>query len=387
MKKILFVVDEKKMGGVSVLLEDILNMINISKYKIDILVLHNNGNMLSNIPNNINIIYGTKFFDTIDLTIKEVLKSKKISLFFRKTRLVFLMKTSLIKKKIIKERKKILKDSYDVEIAFKDGFTAIFTSCGNSKKKIHWVQYAYNSDFNPNDKYKKLFNDILDDFDSIVAVSKKVSEAFNHIYHLEEKTKIINNIIDTNKILKLSKEKNDLKLNNGNINFCLVGRIHSIKGYDRFLDVLNKLNEEKLLSNCKFTVFGDGPDYNKILERINNLKLNDIIDMKGFTSNPYKYIKDFDMFILPSLHESFGLVVVEAMTLNIPVLMTNTNASFELIDNDKNGLIVDNNFDGLYNGLKNIINDSNKIKIYKNNLRNYKYDNNRIIEQIESELD
>ena len=78
MKKILFVVDEKKMGGVSVLLSDILNNINLKNKEIDIMVLHNSGDYLDDLPKCVNLIYGTSFFDIIDLTLKEVLKSKNI---------------------------------------------------------------------------------------------------------------------------------------------------------------------------------------------------------------------------------------------------------------------------------------------------------------------
>ena len=71
MKNVLFVVDEKKMGGVSVLLEDILKNINTKKYNIDIMVLHNSGNYLNDLPKEINIIYGTPFFDVVYLYIKK----------------------------------------------------------------------------------------------------------------------------------------------------------------------------------------------------------------------------------------------------------------------------------------------------------------------------
>ena len=85
MKKILIVIDERIMGGVSVLLEDMLNMINLKKYKIDILCLHNNGEMLENLPENVNMIYGTNYFSSIDYTINEVLKSKSIKKIYYKT--------------------------------------------------------------------------------------------------------------------------------------------------------------------------------------------------------------------------------------------------------------------------------------------------------------
>ena len=159
MKKILIVIDERIMGGVSVLLEDMLNMINLKKYKIDILCLHNNGEMLENLPENVSMIYGTDYFSSIDYTIKEVLKSKSIKKIYYKVRIVFDMKTGLIEKRIKKERKKILKEKYDVEVAFKDGFTALFTAFGNSKKKVHWIQYEYKKT-NPNGKYDKLFKRI-----------------------------------------------------------------------------------------------------------------------------------------------------------------------------------------------------------------------------------
>ena len=142
-RNILFVVDEKRMGGVSVLLEDMMNMINISKYNIDILVLHNNGEMLENLDKKINIIYGTPYFEAVDYSIKEVLKSRNLKLIYRKLKLIFDMKTGHIEKVIKKERKKILKKKYDVEIAFKDGFTALFTTFGDSIKKVHWLQYEY----------------------------------------------------------------------------------------------------------------------------------------------------------------------------------------------------------------------------------------------------
>lgn len=105
MKNILIVNDEKMTGGVSILLEDILNNIDY-KGNIDLLILHNNGTCLNKLPNNINVIYGTRFFEVIDLNIKQILKEKNIKLLFQKIYLVFLMKTGLIKNKIIKERKK-----------------------------------------------------------------------------------------------------------------------------------------------------------------------------------------------------------------------------------------------------------------------------------------
>ena len=194
MNKILIVNDERMTGGVSILLEDILNNLN-SKEKIDLLILHDNGDRLKNLPSNINIIYGTPFFNVVDLNIKEVIKTKKISLIIKKLYLVFLMKTGLIKNKIIKERKKMFTKPYDKEIAFKDGFCGLFTGYGDSKEKIQWIHTDY-SKKDYLEKYRKLFIKVFNSFDKFIAVSNPVKVNFNNIYGQKEKTIVIYNLVD-----------------------------------------------------------------------------------------------------------------------------------------------------------------------------------------------
>ena len=350
MKKILIVVDERRMGGVSVLLEDILNMINLKKYDIDILCLHNNGEMLGNLPEGVNIIYGTNYFSSIDYTIKEVIKSKSIQKIFNKIRVVFDMKTGLIEKRIKKERKKILKEKYDVEIAFKDGFTALFTAFGNSKKKLHWLHYEYKKT-NPNGKYDELFKKILPKFNQIVAVSKGVEDAFNDLYHLENKTQVITNLIDTDKIKKKSKEECDVKLSSKDLNIVSVGRLHKDKAYDRLIKSIYELKQNgKLPSNFRLKIFGDGPEKEMLIGLIKVYELDKYIKLMGKVKNPYKYIKGNDLFVLPSLFESFGLVMIEAMSLNVPVLSTKNNGTSNIIKHDENGYVTENSEEGLYKG-------------------------------------
>lgn len=382
-KNILFVVDENRMGGVSILLEDMLNMIDIKNKNIDVLVLHDSGDKLKKLPKNVNVIYGTPYFSSIDYTIKEVLKSKDIKKIIKKIILVFDLKTGLIKYKIKRERKKILNKKYDIEIAFKDGFTAIFTAFGNSSKKIHWLHYDYKL-ANPNAKYKKLFNNILKKFDNIIAVSKGIMDDFNNIYHLENKTNVISNLVNIEKIIKKSKE-NKNKKNRKKLNIISVGRLHSMKGYDRLIEVVDKLTKEKKLSNIELQIFGDGPEFENLNNLIKNKKLNNIIKLMGRVNNPYIYIKNADLFILSSVYEPFGLVIVEALTLGIPVLATKNSATDKLIKNKYNGMVVENSIDGLYEGLKDLINNKEKLDKLKENALTYDYstDNKKIIEKIE----
>lgn len=385
-RNILFVVDEKRMGGVSVLFETIISLMDISNYNIDLLVLHNNGEMFKNLPSSINIIYGSSYFEAIDYTMKEIIKKKSIKLLLKKIKVVLDMKTGHIENVIKKERKKILTKKYDVEIAFKDGFTALFTAFGDSKRKIHWLHYEYKKT-NPNGKYDKLFKRILPTFDKIVAVSDNVKKCFNDIYHLDDKVIVIYNVVNGEKIIELSKEESNVLLNSNELNLVSVGRLHEMKGYDRLIDTIYKLKSDGIFDNVKLRIYGDGPLFESLNQKISDLKLTNDIFLMGSVMNPYKYIKNSDLFILSSIYEPFGLVIVESLTLGVPVLATLNSATDKLISNDYNGLIVENSLDGLYSGLKKIIENKEILKKYKNNLTNYFYDNNEQLNKIKQILD
>lgn len=382
MKNVLFVVDERCMGGVSILLMDIFKMMDTSNLDIDLLVLHDRGDMFDNLPSNVHLMFGDSYFSAIDLTIKEVLKTKDIKLIYHKLKVIFDLKTGLIKKKIVKERKKLLKKHYDYEVAFKDGFTAIFTAYGDSDVKYHWIQYNYGI-ANPNSKYNNLFNDALRRFDKIISVSDGIMRGFNNIYHLNDKVEVIDNLIDTNRIKEKAKEKCDLVLDKNKLNIICVGRIaNGHKGYDRLVDVIGKLNREDLFDDCILRIFGNGPDYDTLFNQIKDLNLEDKVLLMGRVNNPYKYFNGQDLFILPSRYEAFGLVIVEALSLGVPVLVTENDATGKIVSNDIDGLIVNNSDDGLYAGLKYLITNSDVLNKFKSNLNNYCYDNESIVKKL-----
>lgn len=382
MKNVLFVVDERCMGGVSILLMDMFKMMDTSNLDIDLLVLHDRGDMFNELPSNVHLMFGGSYFSAIDLTLKEVIKSKSIKALYYKLKVIFDLKTGLIKKRIVKERKRLLKKHYDYEIAFKDGFTAIFTAYGDSDVKYHWIQYNYGI-ANPNSKYDKLFNDALRRFDKIISVSDGIMKDFNNIYHLEDKVEVIDNLIDVKRIKEKAKEKCDLELDKNKLNIICVGRIaNGHKGYDRLVDVVKRLDDEGLFDEAILRIFGSGPDYDNLFNQIKDYGLDKKVLLMGRVDNPYKYFKNQDLFILPSRYEAFGLVIVEALSLGVPVLVTANDATSKIVSNNYNGLIVNNSNEGLYDGLKYLIKNRDILDNFKFNLVNYNYDNDSIIKKL-----
>ena len=384
MTKVLFVVDEKMLGGVSIVLENILWSLDLNRYKVDIAVLHNRGECFTNLPDGVRLIYGGSFFDSVSYPISQIIKMKDLRLLLNKIRLVFYMKTGLIKKRLIKERNKMGLEHYDTEIAFKDGFTALFTAFGNTKNKIHWLHYEYNL-LNPNEKYDRLFKEALPKFNIIVAVSKTVMDCFNKIYHLENKTKVISNLINTKKIKEMAGQ---LPENHEFSNhFVSVGRLHHQKGYDILLNVISRLaKENKLPNNFKLDIFGDGPMKNELNHQLSELKIEEYVCFKGQTLNPFQYVKNADAFILSSRYEPFGLVIVESMSVGVPVLALSNAATSELIDDKENGLIVENSEQGLYEGLLYLIDNPSFVQNARKKLKDYEYDNSSIVSSIENLL-
>ena len=381
MRKILFVVDERQMGGVSVLLDDILKRINLKKFNVDVMVLHNNGDYLDDLPEGVDVIYGSPFFEVVDLSLKEVIKTKNIFKIIKKIYLVFLMKTGLIKGKIKKERKKCLSKKYDTEVAFKDGFTALFTAYGDSEKKIHWLH----TDYVMHDctaKYHNLFEKTFPLFDKIIGISHAVVERFNQVYPGIQCV-VIYNLIDIAKIKKMG-EENDIHLGDG-INFVSCGRIHEMKGYDRLINVFHRLDDMGLLKHVSLTIIGDGPDFSKVQNLVQEYGLKDKVKLLGRRKNPYPYVKAADAFLMCSRYEPFGLVVLEAMVLGTPVISTEVASIREIMREDY-GIITDNNEEGLINAIAEVIKNPNYLNKYRENLKKYNYDCDKIVKEIEDVL-
>ncbi len=383
-KKCLFVVDERQVGGVSVVLNDLLHMMNLSRYDIDLLILHDRGDMLTDLPEGICVLFGGPYFSAVDYSIREVLASGNLKLIFHKMQVVIDLKSQRIIRRIKQERKRMKLRQYDVEIAYKDGFPAIFTAFGDSKQKLHFLHSSYKT-FDPTAKYRLLFEKVYARFDHIVGVSEKVVDEFNEIYHMNDKTTIIPNIIDEERIKAAGQSDSIMQYDPFSINVALVGRLHPIKGYDRLIEVLRTLKKEGHLDKIKFHIFGDGPEKENLKSQIKEANLTKEVLMYGSVKNPYKEIKRADLLLLPSLSEAFGAVIIEAFILGTPVMATKTSGSLHTMQ--EHGIIVDNSFAGLYAGLKQVIEDPAWLQNERSALQGYHYPNDLLIKKIEKIID
>lgn len=369
-KKILFVNDEMTMGGVARILNTFLKMIDKEQYEVDLLVLHKRGELLKEIPSDINVIAGSSFFNTIDIP----LSSCNLSNIFSKLRLLFYMKTGLIKNKIKKERSKFLNKQYDIEFSAKEGFCTIFTAYGDSKKKINWVQVDYKEN-NYSSNHMGLVKEALKKIDMNIACSDKVKESYSELFDVN-KICVIHNLIDEKRIYDLSIKEATTTIDDKLINIICVARFHHQKGLDKLIRVYAKLKDYYHL-----TIVGDGELKDELYSLAKELGVFDKITWTGMMQNPYPEIRLNDLFVMPSVYEGYPTITIESLISDTPVLTLEVAGVKEQIIKDFEGWVIDNDEDVLYQKLDDLKESKDLLTEYKIKLKDYHYDNQKILER------
>ena len=136
-----------------------------------------------------------------------------------------------------------------------------------------------------------------------------------------------------NKVIINNKKTTPLK-NKNQIKIISIGRLVKYKGYEYALKAISKLNK-----NIKYTIIGDGPLKEKINLLIIDLNLSNRVTLLGKISEEEKNkeLYSADIFLFPSISQSeaYGLVQLEAMFFNLPIINTN-------LKNGVNYLVPDN---------------------------------------------
>jgi glycosyltransferase involved in cell wall biosynthesis len=122
-----------------------------------------------------------------------------------------------------------------------------------------------------------------------------------------------------------------------------IGRYHAIKGYEYIIKAAGIIL--KIFPGIKFFVAGlDYNEENKTLislkNSVNKLNLEDRIILSGKKDGVAEIISSLDIFILTSLTESFGRVLVEAMAAKKPVVAFNVGGVAEIVEDGKTGFLV-----------------------------------------------
>ena len=164
-------------------------------------------------------------------------------------------------------------------------------------------------------------------FKKIVFVSNEAADSTVFYQKLKSKIKVIENVVNAKKVQELSILKNTKQYD-----LLFVGRLIDLKQPLLIIDIIHELDDK----NIKCCIVGDGILYNECQKKIEEYGLNKNIDLVGFKSNPYPYMKNSKILLMPSLHEGLPLTCIEAMILNTIVLNSGNGGLSNVFSKNKN---------------------------------------------------
>ncbi len=158
-----------------------------------------------------------------------------------------------------------------------------------------------------------------------------------------EKVKVIPNGIDLSYFdFDLKKEREKL-FRQYNLDPCttLIGipaRLIEAKGHQYLLQAIPDII--RVFPKVKFFFAGDGSERENLQNLVGKLNLNNYVIFAGYIREIFEIIAGFDLVVVPSINESFGLAVAEGMALKKPVVSTLVGGIPEVVENQKTGLLV-----------------------------------------------
>lgn len=234
----------------------------------------------------------------------------------------------------------VFEKTYDVAIDFY-GYgsfvTAFLATKIQAKKKATWLhdEKLY---------WLKSVQKYLCKYDKVYGVSQAVVDVFCEEYpQYGNKADVFYNVIDIEEI-KRKAEQDEVVPFRDVFNIVTVGRLTEQKGYDIAVKAANILKKKKI--DFAWYAIGSGRDEKTLKKLVATYNLEEQFVFLGRKDNPYPYMKNCymkncDLYVQPSRHEGYGLTIVEARVLGLPIVVSNIRPLAEQIQDGVNGYVAE----------------------------------------------
>lgn len=259
-----------------------------------------------------------------------------------------------IKVLYLRKRKVIsyLKDSsYDVVISTRDFLNTLSSKYAKgSALKVGWEHNHFHDNYKYADKIVKSVSKL----DVFINVSSALNEYYSsRLNKSNVKCYYVPNCID---------EMPDKSSLLNSTHFISVGRLSTEKGYLDLLKIMVSLKEK--YPKWILDIVGDGDQFDVLSEFIKNNDLDGNVVLHGFQNKDYinNLLNKSSIYLMSSYTESFGIVLIEAMSHGVPcVAFTSAEGACEIIEDSKNGFLVDNrDFEKMIEKISLLVDDRKK---------------------------
>lgn len=351
-------------GGAQKSLISLLNVIDYSKFSVDLL-LFGKGAMYEDVNPNVNIIDLQRedliYFIPINKLLKAFGQINSLSAIYSRIKVHLINKFNrdkyseqvlweAISHKIDKVDKK-----YDVAIAYCQGLPTYYVAEKvESDKKIAWMHSDLSKQKHDLDYSERVYKR----FDLINCVSEKAKDQFIKILpSLADRMGVFYNIISISDIRKAAEDisvfKTIPKCNDEQIRITTVGRLVKPKGYDLAIEAAKKLRDRGYKFQWIFV--GDGRLRNMLQHQVKEAHLEDNVVFAGTQSNPYPFVEKADMYVQSSRWEGYCITLAEAKALCKPIVTTNFAGADEQVTDGETGLVVDIDSEAIADGIEKLI--------------------------------
>lgn len=178
----------------------------------------------------------------------------------------------------------------------------------------------------------KIIQSVYNHCDKVVAVSSQVAnDLIDNFGVRKEQIQIVNNYVDGEMIASKSNESVDDFAFDKNLFYIFnIGRFTNQKAHWRLLKAFSYLLTQQIEKNVRLVLMGNGEYEQKMFKLANDVNISDKVFFLPFNSNPYKYLRNADMFVLSSNYEGFPIVLAESSSLGIPFVGTKKSVPIEM---------------------------------------------------------
>lgn len=392
MKKKIFIFSHAmEIGGAERALLGLLNSFDYSRYDVDLFLLKHSGELMSLIPEKVNLLPEVPAYSAIMKPMVTVLKSGQIDVLLG--RLIGKLKAKSFNEKMkyndsavsieyshkyTKKFMPVISDKeYDIAISFLTPHYFVSEKV-NAKKKIAWIHTDYSYiDIDVESELK-----MWSAYDNIISISDDVTKAFLKKFpSLENKITVIENILSKQFIDEQVGLINiDDEFDNSKLKLLSVGRFCEAKNFDNVPEIASIIKSKGI--DFKWYIIGYGSDEDLIKSKIAEFSMEDTVIILGKKENPYPYIKACDIYVQPSRYEGKAVTVHEAQILNKPIIITDYPTAKSQLTNGFDGVIVSLDNQDCADGIAKVIQDKELQSRLIENMKSTNYSNENEVEKL-----
>ncbi len=174
----------------------------------------------------------------------------------------------------------------------------------------------------------------------LTAVSKDLAKLTREVFNIQRPVRCIYNFVDVNEYKRMNPESIPCRLRYRSKEEKLIIHISNFRAVKRVEDLIEVFYGVQKNIPARLLLIGDGPTRDAVSARIREKNLQRKVVFLGAQDNVIPLLSIADLLVLPSEKEAFGLVNIEAMACEVPVLATEAGGIPEVIVHGETGFLA-----------------------------------------------